>query len=167
MTKLRPAEAADSESLGRLGALLVTYHHGLDPERFIPPTTRTADGYGRFLASELRRPNVVVLVAHEAGEVVGYAYASIEGQDWMTLRGPAGVIHDLVVEPARRRRGVGRLLLASMLTALSERGAPQVVLSTAARNEAAQTLFASAGFRATMVEMTRERPATGPGGPQA
>jgi len=30
------------------------------------------------------------------------------------------------------------------------------VLSTAERNEAAQRLFASAGFRRTMVEMTRE-----------
>jgi hypothetical protein len=33
-----------------------------------------------------------------------------------------------------------------------------VVLSAAARNEAAQRLFAGAGFRATMIEMTRERP---------
>jgi RimJ/RimL family protein N-acetyltransferase len=31
-----------------------------------------------------------------------------------------------------------------------------VVLSTAVRNEAAQRLFARAGFRPTMIEMTRE-----------
>jgi RimJ/RimL family protein N-acetyltransferase len=31
-----------------------------------------------------------------------------------------------------------------------------VVLSTAERNEAAQRLFASMGFRRTMIEMTRE-----------
>jgi RimJ/RimL family protein N-acetyltransferase len=36
------------------------------------------------------------------------------------------------------------------------RGAPRVVLSTAARNARAQRLFASAGFRDTMIEMTRE-----------
>jgi RimJ/RimL family protein N-acetyltransferase len=31
-----------------------------------------------------------------------------------------------------------------------------VVLSTAERNEGAQRLFASAGFRRTMIEMTRD-----------
>jgi hypothetical protein len=31
-----------------------------------------------------------------------------------------------------------------------------VVLSTAEQNEAAQRLFASTGFRRTMIEMTRE-----------
>jgi ribosomal protein S18 acetylase RimI-like enzyme len=39
---------------------------------------------------------------------------------------------------------------------LSTRGAPRAVLSTAAHNVAAQRLFASAGFRDTMVEMTLE-----------
>jgi hypothetical protein len=39
---------------------------------------------------------------------------------------------------------------------------PRVVLWTAERNQAAQRLFASAGFRQTMLEMTRE---LGGGGP--
>jgi len=43
---------------------------------------------------------------------------------------------------------------------LEARGAPRVVLSTAAGNEAAQRLFAGAGFRRTMVEMTRETSAS-------
>jgi ribosomal protein S18 acetylase RimI-like enzyme len=38
---------------------------------------------------------------------------------------------------------------------LKARGAPRVVLSTAERN-AAQHLFDRAGFRRTMIEMTRE-----------
>jgi ribosomal protein S18 acetylase RimI-like enzyme len=40
--------------------------------------------------------------------------------------------------------------------ALADRGAPRVVLSTAERNGAAQRLFELAGFRRTMVEMTRD-----------
>jgi ribosomal protein S18 acetylase RimI-like enzyme len=88
--------------------------------------------------------------------VLGYAYAGIEGRDYMSLRGPAGVLHDLVVDPERRGQGVGRLLLEATLRVLRERGAPRVVLSTAERNETAQRLFARAGFRVTMREMTRE-----------
>lgn len=60
----------------------------------------------------------------------------------MSLRGPAGVLHDLIIDEAHRR---------------SAASAQQFVLSTAARNESAQRLFARHGFRLTMLEMTRDR----------
>jgi ribosomal protein S18 acetylase RimI-like enzyme len=88
--------------------------------------------------------------------VIGYAYAAVQGYDYMSLRGPAGVLQDLIVEPQHRGRGVGRLLLNAVLTYLTTRGAPRVVLSAAEGNQAAQRLFVSMGFRRTMVEMTRE-----------
>jgi ribosomal protein S18 acetylase RimI-like enzyme len=74
----------------------------------------------------------------------------------MSLRGPAGIINDIVVDPESRGRGIGRMLLEATLEELESRGVPRVVLSTAERNEAAQRLFERAGFRRTMIEMTRE-----------
>ena len=153
---IRPAAPADLPALGRLGALLVRMHHDFDPERFIAAPPRTEHRYASFLGSQLEEPNVVVLVAERGGEVLGYTYAGVEGNDYMSLRGPAGVLYDIVVDPAHRGQGVGRMLLAATLAALEARGAPRVVLSTAERNEAAQRLFARAGFRRTMIEMTRE-----------
>ena len=97
-----------------------------------------------------------MLVAEENGAVVGYTYAGVEAHDYMALRGPAGVLYDIVVDPEHRGRGIGRMLLDATLAFLGSRGVPRVVLSTAARNAAAQRLFASAGFRRTMIEMTRE-----------
>ena len=154
---IRPAKPADLPALGRLGALLVRMHHDLDPQRFIPASPRTEHGYASWLGSQLEEPTVIVLVAERDKAVVGYAYAALEGHDYMALRGAAGVLHDIVVDPARRREGIGRMLLDAMLASLDARGAPQVVLWTAVRNEAAQRLFAGAGFRQTMVEMTRGR----------
>jgi len=153
---IRPAEPADLEALGRLGALLVRLHHDLDPDRFIAATPETAHGYGSFLVTQLARPSLVVLVAERGGEVIGYAYAAVEGKDYMSLRGPAGVLHDLVVDTSHRGQGVGLALLDAALQALAAKGAPRVVLSTAERNEPAQRLFARAGFRRTMIEMTKE-----------
>lgn len=101
-------------------------------------------------------PDVIILVAEQDGQVIGYSYAGVEGRDYMSLRGPAGVLHDIVIDPGHRGHGVGRKLLDATLAALETRGTPQVVLWTAERNEAAQRLFARAGFRRTMVEMTRE-----------
>jgi ribosomal protein S18 acetylase RimI-like enzyme len=153
---VRPAAPADMKTVGRLGALLVQLHHEFDPERFIAATSRTQQGYGSFLGTQLEDPSVVVLVAERDAEVLGYTYAGVEGFDYMSLRGPAGVLYDIVVDPAHRGHGVGRMLLDATLAALEARGAPRVVLSTAERNEPAQRLFARAGFGRTMIEMTRE-----------
>ena len=66
------------------------------------------------------------------------------------------MLYDIVVDPAHRGHGIGRLLLEATVAALREKGSPRVVLSTAQQNEAAQHLFEHAGFRRTMIEMTRE-----------
>lgn len=153
---IRRASPADLPAIGRLGALLVRLHHDFDPQRFIPATSRTEHGYASFLGSQLEEPKVVVLVAERNGEVLGYTYAGVEGWDYMSLRGPAGVLYDIVVDPAHRGEGVGRSLLDATLAELAARGAPRVVLSTAEQNEPAQHLFTGAGFRRTMIEMTRE-----------
>ena len=153
---IRPAAPADLPVLGRLGALLVRTHHDFDPVRFIAATPQTEHAYAAYLGRQLGEPNVVILVAEREGEVLGYTYAGVEGPDYMALRGPAGVLYDILVDPARRGHGVGRMLLDATLAALRARGAPRVVLSTAERNESAQRLFARAGFRRTMIEMTHE-----------
>ncbi len=153
---IRGAASADIPAIGRLGALLVREHHDFDPQRFIAATPQTEKSYGSFLGTQLAEPNIVILVADRNGEVIGYTYAGVEGTDYMSLRGPVGVMYDIVVDPAHRKQGVGRMLLDATLKALKARGAPRVVLSTAERNAAAQRLFDRAGFRRTMIEMTRE-----------
>jgi ribosomal protein S18 acetylase RimI-like enzyme len=152
---IRPARRQDLPALGRLGALLVQEHHEFDPRRFIPATERTASGYAAWLGSQLEEPGVIVLVAERNGQVLGYAYGGVEGPDYMSLRGPAGVLYDIIVDPDHRRGGLGRMLLDSVIEALEAQGPPRVVLSTAAQNLPAQRLFERAGFRRTMIEMTR------------
>jgi ribosomal protein S18 acetylase RimI-like enzyme len=153
---IRPAASDDVSAIGRLGALLVRTHYEFDPKRFIAPTPQTEHGYGSFLGTQLRDARAVVLVAERDGEVIGYTYGGVEGFDYMALRGPAGVLYDIVVHPAHRGHGIGHALLDAALAALEERGVPRIVLSTAEQNEGAQRLFARAGFRRTMIEMTRE-----------
>ena len=153
---IRPATPKDVPTIGRLGALLVREHHDFDPQRFIAATPRTQEQYGGYLGTQLKEPNIVILVAERDGEVIGYTYSGVEGTDYMSLRGPAGVMYDIVVDPDHRQQGVGRMLVDATLEALKKKGAPRVVLSTAERNAAAQRLFDRAGFRRTMIEMTRE-----------
>jgi len=153
---VRTAVPDDEAPLGRLGAMLVVEHHDFDPRRFIAPIPDLAQRYGQFLLSQVAREGMLVLVAEREGEVVGYAYAGMEGNDYMALRGPAGVLYDLVVDPAHRRQGIGSALMEAALDRLRELGAPRVLLFTADKNHGAQAMFDRAGFRRTMIEMTRE-----------
>ena len=57
---------------------------------------------------------------------------------------------------AHRRQGIGRALLERAVDALRDLGAPRVLLFTAEDNHGAQAMFDRAGFRRTMIEMTRE-----------
>lgn len=153
---VRPARAADLPAIGRLATMLVEVHHAFDPQRFLRPTPRTAAGYAAYIGAQLEAPEATILVAQRNGAVVGYLYAAVEGVDWISLRGPAGIVHDVAVDPGHRGHGIGRLLMEAALAELAARGAPRVLLSTAEGNTGAQRLFAELGFRRTMIEMTRE-----------
>jgi ribosomal protein S18 acetylase RimI-like enzyme len=153
---IRRATTDDLQRIGRLGALLVEEHHDFDPRRFLAARPGMPADYASFLGAQLEDPDKVVIVAEGKGDVVGYAFAAVEGYDYMALRGPAGVLHDVIVDPEHRGRGIGRLLLDAALEFFRTRGVPRVVLFTAERNEAAQRLFARMGYRRTMIEMTRE-----------
>lgn len=63
-------------------------------------------------------------------------------------------MQDLYVDASARRLGAGRALLRAAVDWIRSKGRSQVVLMTKSRNEHAHHLFASFGFRPTMIEMT-------------
>jgi ribosomal protein S18 acetylase RimI-like enzyme len=153
---IRRAERRDLEALGRLGAMLMRTHYAFDPQRFLPPGESAESGYAWFLGSVIDSPDGCVFVAEEGEAIAGYVYVALEPLSWKELRGPAGFIHDIAVREETRRSGVAAQLLQVAIDWLRERGAPRVILWTAAPNESAQRLFRRLGFRETMLEMTME-----------
>ena len=153
---IRKAERHDLDSLGRLGAMLMRTHYAFDPQRFLPAGKGAERGYASFLGNMLDSEDDVIFVAEQDGAITGYVFAALEPLSWKELRGPAGFVHDLVVADEARKSGIGTKLMDAAIAWLRERGAPRVILWTAAPNEAAQALFRRLGFRDTMVEMTLE-----------
>jgi ribosomal protein S18 acetylase RimI-like enzyme len=156
MITIRPAIASDQEQLGHFGGALMRLHHTADPKRFIQVEHPEA-GYGRFLVSQLSNPNGLVMVAEYSGAVIGYVFADVESTNWMELRGPCGVVQDVYVDEAARRLGAGRKLMSAAIAWIRSKGRTQVVLMTKSRNEHAQHLFTTLGFRPTMIEMTLDQ----------
>jgi ribosomal protein S18 acetylase RimI-like enzyme len=152
---VRPATLDDLPAMARLAAALVRQHHETDPQRFFMPED-VERGYRWWFERELASATVVLRVAESEGRVVGYTYGRLEERDWNALMDACGALHDIYVDAATRGHGVGAALLTETLDALKALGAPRVILHTMAQNAAAQRLFARAGFRTTMFEMTRE-----------
>jgi len=152
---VRPARPADCKAMGRMGAALARAHHAWDPQRFFI-WDDIEKGYAWWLGRELKNRRAVVLAAVKRGWVIGYAYGRMEPRDWNSLRDRCGVGIDLVVEPRHRGAGAGRMLSAALIDALRAKGAPRVVIETAAKNREARRLFKRLGFRQTVVEMTIE-----------
>lgn len=152
---VRLARSQDVPEAARLAAELVRLHHRFDPARFML-LEPLVEGYERFLRAEIGRQGHVFVVATSAGAVVGYALGGLEGRDWMDLRDACGKLYDLYVDPAARGRGIATRLVEDVVARLTALGAPRVVLMTAWANEPARRFFERHGFRATMLEMTRE-----------
>ena len=131
-------------------------HYAFDDRRFLAPTQADAEGYARFLESQLGDDDAIVMIAEQGGVVVGYVYAAVEPLSWKDLRNECGYIHDLLVTDVARGRGAGERLLSAAIQWLRDRGMPRVVLGTAAQNAAARRMFERRGFRPTMIEMTLE-----------
>ncbi len=79
------------------------------------------------------------LAAQTAGETVGYA--------GMQCVLDEGFVTNIAVDPAFRRRGAGRALLAGLLEAGRERGLSTLSLEVWPSNAPAAALYESAGFR--------------------
>ncbi|HEY1960693.1 MAG TPA: GNAT family N-acetyltransferase [Polyangiaceae bacterium] len=152
---IRPATDDDLVPLGRMAGALVRMHHAMDPQRFflVEPIEQ---GYGGWLVRTSKSDKSIVLVAELGGKVVAYAWATLEDRDWMMLLDACAVLQDIWVDDEARRHGVARALLEQICARTKGKGAPRLVLSTAAKNESAQKFFESMGFRRTMIEMTRE-----------
>jgi ribosomal-protein-alanine N-acetyltransferase len=104
-------------------------------ERQSFPTVWRTDAY----LKELRNPASCYLVARWETRVVGFAGM------WMSQ--DEAHIATLAVEPAYRRRGIGRQLLVALLWEAIRRGAASVTLEVREGNHAAQRLYESFSFQ--------------------
>lgn len=89
------------------------------------------------LADDVLGSNAIVVVA-EDDEIVGFAHAV-----WTERRGD---VLRLYVTPSRREEGIGRELLESTITYLSNRGVERTRAMVLAANDAGNAFYRSAGF---------------------
>ena len=135
---VRAAGPADLEAVTAIFAHYVTSTVTTFEE--VPPTV--ADWRQRL--DDLADRNLPFLVADQDGTVTGYAYAS----PWRPKPAYRYTVEDTVyISPARTGRGLGRALLAALLTGCEQAGARQVIAVIAdTGSDASMALHRRLGF---------------------
>ncbi|MFC4061495.1 GNAT family N-acetyltransferase [Planomonospora corallina] len=139
---VRPLDDGDAEQV------LAVYQAGLDGGQASFETT--APSWQDFTAGKIRHP---CFVAADAGSsaVAGWAAASPVSSRCVY----AGVVeHSVYVHPGHRGRGVGRLLLGTLVTACEEAGIWTIQSGVFPENTASLRRYEAFGFRVVGV---RER----------
>ena len=113
-------------------------------ESFADAAARPLD-YWEALTRSVTAPSAqVMLLACHGDHVLGSAYGLLD-----RTRPAAGRVGGMWVDPAWRRRGVGRTLLEGVIEWAGQRGLATLGLWAPAHSPAAIALYASAGFRET------------------
>jgi ribosomal protein S18 acetylase RimI-like enzyme len=106
----------------------------------------------------------MVLIAESEGEVVGFAFSTLNGADKVFASGPVGEVDVLVVAPERRGQGIGERLARRSLDLLRERGARTAKIEVIAGNEDALRFYERLGATPARVELLAPlHPAPGEG----
>lgn len=153
---IRPARAADVETVARLWEALVAHHRALDDS--LPDLTPLGMvRYARRLEDQLDNPMACVLVAEASGEIVGYVLGVVvDLAPEMFAQEPSGFLADIFVEEGWRRSGIGRALVQSLAEWFRQRGMRYFEWHAAARNAEALAFWRGVGGREVMVRMRAE-----------
>lgn len=105
-----------------------------------PSSTLTVAQYRAVMASRTYRPELDLIAVAPGGQFA--AFSNI----WLDPVNRLGVFEPVGCDPAYRRRGLARAILAEGLRRLSDLGAATSSVMSFASNTAANRLYAAAGF---------------------
>lgn len=150
---IRLAEAADVQRIGELWAEMVAFHAAFDGNTF-RPAAGGAGLYARRILDRLSDADARVLVVEQEGEIVGYVngvIADITTEMFMPLR--CGLLADIYLQAAYRRRGLGRQLVERLTLWFRAQGVKQFEWHVSAKNSEALAFWKSIGAETTILRM--------------
>jgi ribosomal protein S18 acetylase RimI-like enzyme len=117
----------------------------------LPPLVEGA--YERLVEYVIAREHDVI-IADVDGVAAGFALLIYDLPDEITLTEQAFIAY-MAVEPAWQRRGIARILLATIEDQARKRGLPYLSLMVTEDNAAARALYDAAGFTTERRMMTK------------
>jgi len=153
MHQIRTAEAEDVPAICELWKEFMDFHGALD--NLFTRSPKGHETFSEFVSARISAEDSCVLVAEDAGELVGYCIAAIAQRPAVFIDLDYGAIYDLAVTAKRRRGGLGRDLFEKTSEWFAGKGIKRLELSVAAGNETARSFWRRMGFEVSMERMSR------------
>lgn len=150
---IRLALESDARRIGELWEEMVNFHAQFDAATF-RVAENGAELYERRLLERLGDPQSRVLVAEAAGVVSAYAsamIADITTEMFQPLR--CGLLADIYVSEAYRRRGLGRQLVERLCLWFRDQEVTHFEWHVSAKNQAALAFWEAIGGEPTILRM--------------
>ena len=109
-----------------------------------------------WIGAVIADPRATLLVAEDAGQIVGFLYATIEKDLPIFLHDEFALVHEWWIEPAFRGRGAGKSLLAHAAAEFARAGVHQLRVRPAAADEEVCAVLHRCGFRPGVVELVKD-----------
>jgi len=153
--EVRKACAADARGIASLYLEFWAVHEGIDPLLRLKRRPTLASETEEAL-KDLRKRDIVILVAVEGARVLGYVEVKIVKAGRHLRMERFAVIDSLVVGRKSRRSGVGKALVSSTLSYLEGRGVRYARLNVYDSNPGAFAFWESQGFKPRARLLSRE-----------
>ena len=150
----RLARAHDVETIVELWKELMDFHQARDRH-----FTRSPNGpsvFADFVTEQLHNDDALVLVAEEAGAIVGYCLAVSETHALVFEKPRHAEIIDLFVCQSYRRRGIGERLVREVEQWFSRRGFDRIEARIATRNEVSTEFWCRIGYESYLERMFKQ-----------
>ncbi|HEV3014711.1 MAG TPA: GNAT family N-acetyltransferase [Actinomycetota bacterium] len=152
MATVRPARVGDAPAMGRLHVRAwQAAYRGHMPDDYLDGLRAEDRAAGWERALGLQRPRGAVLVAEQAGEVVGFANVGPAQEPE-----GAGELYAINVDPDHWGTGAGRALLQAAQAELARLGFAETVLWVLPGNARARRVYERAGWVADGAERSAE-----------
>ena len=148
---ISPATETEAEALLRRSKELyvesLQLRRGLSAQEARAKADADTDGP---LPEGVRTPGMVFLSARRDGQVVGGAWAAVQGPN----RAGEAWVNVVWVDPAVRRQGLARRLMDATAAEVRRQGAEHLALDVFGDNAGAIALYDALGFRVVAQQMT-------------
>jgi ribosomal protein S18 acetylase RimI-like enzyme len=129
----------------------------LDASLFALRTDADAEArFRRWIGRTAEDPRAMLLVAEDAGQIVGFLSTMVETDPPIFRCDQYAVVLEFWVDPPHRRKGAGQMLVETAVKELAAMGLRQLRIRTAAGNEPARQMLAACGFRVGTIELVRD-----------
>ncbi|MBN3874788.1 MAG: GNAT family N-acetyltransferase [Nostoc sp. JL33] len=152
---IRSATTTDVPAVLPMVAKICALHESWDSAKY-GFLTHPEQRYEQWLTRLANSERSIFLVSENEGQLVAFLVATVEREIPIYRLQEFAFIHDIWVEPEYRQKGIARQMVMLSVERFHQMGVKQIRLDTAAANEASRRLFASCGFRFSIIEMLIE-----------